>query len=249
MESTVKVSRYVPIFGMLQYEYHNKLKGITIEGICYPMEILFDGVHDELELNEIHLQLLDEQDRFAFKHWLRQHNDNVQVIDTLRDSLEDFVECGGGTHIEWINLVLYDIGLNYSSYPTVHREEIQTMLLRWHSFYTLMHQEDVNIENEDKLKINQIALIHNYNREPISRFNCDAIAQKYGHTSGEKLRQQYSYYSSRSNRINPDDGSSAKTKNKINLIESIIPLLEKEPAIREATDELNTLKSKEHKYI
>jgi hypothetical protein len=62
-------------------------------------------------------------------------------------------------------------------------------------------------------------------------------AKEYGHNSGEKLFQRYTYYSSAANRKGrPNPCTSRKLDNKIKLIESIIDLLpegKKERAIDE----------------
>lgn len=102
-------------------------------------------------------------------------------------------------------------------------------------------------EQKHELSMKQIALIYYYNREQVTRENCKDKAEKQGHISGNKLYNFYCYYSSRSNRTNPEE-TAIKTRNKINLIESIIQHLSTEHK-QEAIDELSTLKSKENKYI
>lgn len=76
------------------------------------------------------------------------------------------------------------------------------------------------------LTINQIALLCVYNEIHITRVNSDKIAVDNGHTSGEKLFQRYTYYSSLANRKGlPPNCTRKKLSNKIELIESIILLL------------------------
>jgi len=98
------------------------------------------------------------------------------------------------------------------------------------------------INKSEKLSIPQIALIHYYNGVTVTRVNANEIIKRYGYTSGEKLFQVFSKYSSRSNRIE-DEGTDKKNLNKLKLLESIIPFLNDENQ-QKAIDEINTLKSK-----
>jgi hypothetical protein len=96
--------------------------------------------------------------------------------------------------------------------------------------------------NKPPLTINQIALKYVYEESQITRDNGNGIAEKYGHKSGEKLFQRYTYYSSRANRIG-NSSTKIKINNKIMLIESVITLLHVDNQQR-PKDELTTLKSK-----
>jgi hypothetical protein len=77
----------------------------------------------------------------------------------------------------------------------------------------------------------------------ITRANGNEIAEQYGHSSGEKLFQEFCVFSSRSNRKGkPVPCTIRKLQNKINLIESVIELLaddKKDVAI----DEVSILKN------
>lgn len=91
--------------------------------------------------------------------------------------------------------------------------------------------------------INQIALKYVYSEIQITRVNSDEIIKNYGHNSGEKLFQQYTYFRSTSNRkAKPQPCTPKKLRNKIDLLESIIPLVpsEKQQRIR---DEILILKN------
>ncbi len=82
------------------------------------------------------------------------------------------------------------------------------------------------ITRQPKLKIDQIALKYVYEGLQITRENGNEIAKQYGHTSGEKLFQRFTYYLSTANRkAKPDLCTPKKLKNKIKLIESVIELL------------------------
>jgi hypothetical protein len=76
-----------------------------------------------------------------------------------------------------------------------------------------------------KLSIKQIALIHAYEGNQITRKNAAAIAEQYGFNapnSGEGLFQDYNYYSITQNRKGkPHPCTSRKFKNKIELLESV----------------------------
>lgn len=81
-------------------------------------------------------------------------------------------------------------------------------------------------KHQPELSINQIALKYFYEGLQITRENGKGIAEQYGHTSGEKLFQRFTFYSSTANRkAKPDNYSPRKLKNKIKLIESVIELL------------------------
>ena len=103
----------------------------------------------------------------------------------------------------------------------------------------LPHRTDT--KQQPKLKIKQIALKYFYEGLQITRENGNEIAKKYGHTSGEKLFQQFTFYSSTTNRkAKPDLCTAKKLKNKIELIESVIELLPLEKQAR-AKDEVSIL--------
>ena len=93
-----------------------------------------------------------------------------------------------------------------------------------------------------ELKIDQIALKYAYEGLQITRENGNGIAKKYGHNSGEKLFQRFTYFSSSANRKGkPNLCTPKKLDNKIKLIESIIELLPTDKQER-AKDEVSILK-------
>lgn len=94
-----------------------------------------------------------------------------------------------------------------------------------------------------KLKIDQIALKYAYKGMQITRENGNQIAKEYGHNSGEKLFQRFTYYSSAANRKGkPTPCTPKKLDNKIKLIESIIDFLPTDKQER-AKDEVLILKN------
>jgi hypothetical protein len=98
-------------------------------------------------------------------------------------------------------------------------------------------------KKNEGLKIDQIAIIHVYEGNQITRDNGNEIAKQYNHNSGEKLFQRFTYFSSTANRKGkPTPCTPKKLKNKIELFESIIPHLSN-PARLRANDELQTLKT------
>lgn len=109
------------------------------------------------------------------------------------------------------------------------------------------HSNSSDSKNESntqaKFSINHIALKHYYEKTFITRENSDSIAKQYGHTSGEKLYQRFTHYSSRANRKGiPPNCTPKKLHNKIKLFESVIKTLRSD-CISEATDEVNILKA------
>ncbi len=104
-----------------------------------------------------------------------------------------------------------------------------------------------NLKNKSNaqavLTMNQIALKHYYEKAFITRENSDNIAKQFGHNSGEKLYQKFTFYSSRANRKGiPTNCTQRKLKNKISLLESVIKILPKQFK-QQAIDEVNILKS------
>ena len=98
------------------------------------------------------------------------------------------------------------------------------------------------VKQKTKLKIDQIALKYAYEGLQITRKNGNEIAKEYGHSSGEKLFQRFTYFLSAANRKGkPNLCTPKKLDNKIKLIESIIELLPTEKQER-AKDEVLILK-------
>lgn len=97
-------------------------------------------------------------------------------------------------------------------------------------------------KSTSKLTMNRIALKYVYSGMQITRKSGNKIAKEYGHSSGEKLFQRFTYYSSSANRkAAPSPLTPTKLKNKINLIESVIELLPTDKQGR-AKDEVSILK-------
>lgn len=93
------------------------------------------------------------------------------------------------------------------------------------------------------LSIDQIALIYFYKNTQITRGNASQIIKQYNYTSGEKLFQRFTYYSSAANRKGaPIPCTPKKLKNKIELFKSVIPHLSKNEGER-AKDELKILET------
>ena len=98
------------------------------------------------------------------------------------------------------------------------------------------------VKQKPELKIDQIALKYAYEGLQITRGNSNEIAKEYGHNSGEKLFQRFTYFSSSANRKGrPNLCTPKKLDNKIKLIESIIELLPTDKQER-AKDEVSILK-------
>lgn len=93
-----------------------------------------------------------------------------------------------------------------------------------------------------KLTLTQIALIYVYEGKQITRENGKDIAKQYEHKSGEKLFQLFCKYSSAANRKGrPTPCTPTKLKNKIELLESVVPYIINDSLLR-ANDEIQTLK-------
>ena len=75
------------------------------------------------------------------------------------------------------------------------------------------------------LSLKQVALLYIYNQEIIGSSNANAVATKYGHNSGVKLRSNYSLLSKRENRVLVGGQQAAKM---LENIAAIKPLLKEE---------------------
>lgn len=103
-------------------------------------------------------------------------------------------------------------------------------------------RSEIPVNNKTgSLTLGQVALIHFYNNEPITRKNHNAIARQYGHNSGEKLFQKYTHYASNANRKGAED-SPAKMKNKIQLFASILDHVTEANSLK-LKEEINALKA------
>jgi len=103
----------------------------------------------------------------------------------------------------------------------------QTKLTVSNSQSPLLKNEEIPFQPVTKQKpeftIKQIALIHVYSGEQITRKNCDNIIKKYGHNSGESLFQKFTFFSSGANRKGrPTPCTPKKLQNKIELLESVL---------------------------
>ncbi|WNM18534.1 hypothetical protein [Flavobacterium capsici] len=109
---------------------------------------------------------------------------------------------------------------------------------------TPLLKEDESLKEKitPELSIKQIALKLVYEGAVVNRNNCGEIIKEYGHSSGEKLFQEFTYFSSSQNRKgNPTNPTPKTFQNKIELFESVIGLLSDANKQR-ALDELSILK-------
>lgn len=124
--------------------------------------------------------------------------------------------------------------------------ELLVQLYRLEMFNELLLPPQQTETKTDKLKVNQIALIHVYEGVQITRENAGEIAAKHGYTaknSGEGLFQDYTNYCSTANRKGkPTPCTPKKLKNKIELFESVVSHLSDNNKQR-AIDEINILKT------
>ena len=99
--------------------------------------------------------------------------------------------------------------------------------------------------NDQQLSYPQIALIHAYNGDRITAENSIEIANSYGKTaktSGKKLYNEFCKYSRTEDRKGaPASPTRVKMRNKIKLLESVLPRLEN-TALGRAVAEIDILK-------
>jgi len=94
------------------------------------------------------------------------------------------------------------------------------LMLENHSLFTGLFESRIAKHSESGLKIDQVALLYVFEQKIITRKNGNEVAASFGHTSGEKLFQRFTYYSNHTNRTTAET-TSTKLSNKIKLFESI----------------------------
>lgn len=100
-----------------------------------------------------------------------------------------------------------------------------------------------NQNKSNDLRIPEIALKLVYEGILVTKENCNQIIKEYGYSSGEKLYNEFIYYSRRQNRLDaPNPITKTKFKNKINRFEKVAELLQ-DPFKEQALDEIKVLKS------
>lgn len=95
--------------------------------------------------------------------------------------------------------------------------------------------------NGTKFSLKEIAYLHFYNGEQITKENNNEVAKKYGWGSGHKLIQHYSD-AIKIKRLDTNDLSYQQLKNKIDLIKSIIDYVKPEKQ-KMINDELRKLET------
>lgn len=147
-----------------------------------------------------------------------------ETIEYCKNELEYFEREGKGV----TPLKFFHNGVYYSI-TNADLDYIEVALKK--AFETIKSSSETtkpqpNKKTSPKLKIDQIALKFVYEGIQITRENGNDIARQYGHNSGEKLFQRYTYFLSPANRKGkPIASTPKKLSNKIKLIESIIELL------------------------
>jgi hypothetical protein len=134
-------------------------------------------------------------------------------------------------------VIIYNLELANSHISELHFKETDY-------YYPFPKLEYTPHQTEtEKLKIEQIALKYAYEGIQITRENGNEIAKKYGHNSGEKLFQRFTYFLSSANRkAKPTPCTPRKLKNKIELFESVLNHLSENNKER-AIDEIKILKT------
>ena len=172
-----------------------------------------------------HKETIRSYYNFAFNEWLSQ-NKGWKFGDTK--SYMKFL-----TRAYWLEFKQHEDTLKSKS-----KFEFEEIKKSW--------QSSSADTKTDKLKVNQIALIHVYEGVQITRENAGEIAAKHGYTaknSGEGLFQDYTNYCSTANRKGkPTPCTPKKLKNKIELFESVVSHLSDNNKQR-AIDEINILKT------
>lgn len=153
--------------------------------------------------------------------------------------------CTGGEYLGVLSMddILYIEYHMLEAYQKVILEGLKSLEERLDAIIDSSFETKQEGPEKVKLSLPQIALKHYYEGLIITRKNGKEIAKSYGHSSGEKLYQWFSKYSSLANRKGDPGGQTAKPLlNKINLFESVIEYLPADKQER-AKDEVSILKA------
>lgn len=187
--------------------------------------------------------LANESDKDRYKKWLLDTKKQLEFFKKYKRpiSTEEFLN--GVSYEEFQHEKVKGFIKTYLT------KELDSIFAQVH-LITILGLYEFQKHTISKLKIDEIALFCVYEGKQITRTNGNDIAREFGHKSGEKLFQRYTYYSSAANRkAEPTPSTLKKLDNKINLFESVVKLLTNEDRER-ATDELSMLKTiRETKYL
>lgn len=229
-------------------EAYEKYRPVLIETLeFWEGKKWFENVKNELEIDDKNIQDLKIHERLrklAFKcdnekENFKSYNTTALKINELEQQIElyEFVWFPLEKKKDKENPFLVD---EFSKYEPVIIEALDY----WKSELQKLRsgkETQNDTKHQPKLSMNQIALKYFYEGLQITRENGNEIAEQYGHTSGEKLFQRFTFYSSTANRkAKPDLCTPIKLKNKIKLIETVIELLPIEKQAR-AKDEVSIL--------
>lgn len=213
----------------------------------------------------------EHRNRMRKRSYLANDSDILNYFQVLFESMKEIMLRSSRVSDTWSYLLKLEVanpgyidiiedsisftGHNYISFKHLLQPDILYTLDPVFDCLIYCQQEDNfrkgkenNLKNTSpKLAVNQIALIHVFNSVQITRDNMDRIAadnKYFSKRSGEGLYQDYTYYSSSSNRkAKPNPYSKTKMKNKIDLFESVLGFLNKDGHSR-AIDEINILRTK-----
>jgi hypothetical protein len=212
------------------------------------------------------IEFLRNEEKFGFS-FIQFENEYIELeIKQREDCLNLYIQ-GKIKELIKIKELLRDLSIELKSKIDGNNTIEIPILLEPHTFYYLFviqlkyvnklveYIDSLSIiekitpdEKPFKLSFKKIALIHVYDRKPITRQNAAEIAGKYGYkskNSGEGLFHDYTTYSYSADRKGKPD-TLLKLKNKIKLISSIIDLLSEKGKI-EALNDINSLETNSEK--
>ncbi|WP_233897718.1 hypothetical protein [Tenacibaculum piscium] len=163
-------------------------------------EALFNS-NAEIIISSIHMAYYHTTPKHPDIGWFKLSNSNTSIINLK--NIED-----------------------YGFYSGLVSQTDEFILEYPSAFYDFheCNSEEREEPQKIKLSIKQVALKYIYEGKHITRQNSNSIIKEYGHTSGDKLYNEYTRYSSKTNRTG-NENTQKKLENKIKLIESVIPLL------------------------
>jgi hypothetical protein len=135
---------------------------------------------------------------------------------------------------------LFEIGNLYGEEITfLNKRKIEFVK---NEIFKLSNPSSQSPKKKAEYTIKQIALKYVYEGVHINRENAKEYVKLFGLNSGDRLYNNYCYYSSKSNRTGRERTTN-KLKNKIELIERVIPLIEHTKNIERVNSELEILKN------
>ncbi|WP_026449919.1 hypothetical protein [Aequorivita capsosiphonis] len=204
----------------IEKQYSETLLRLTDKEILFFIKFYIERNWDLPKLK------INEEEYRIVKYFIRNVNQYKVISNAYNIGSDD------ADYMEVINLneivLKHHESINFLHPFSLEKEMEQIGLLQKIKIY-LEEYLNINKNQQTKTKpeltLKQVALLYIYNGDHITRENGNSIAEKFGHTSGEKLYQNYNKYALSTDRNSSD--SKTKDRNLLKDIEKVISYLPK----------------------